>query len=73
MTWTGCRLILLSMVAITLTGCGTMCPTMPTPPAKPTLPSWTESRQGGVSLDRHDTERLLRYVLELERGYQEYR
>ena len=39
-------------------------------PAKPYLPSWTILDDGGVSIDRTDTERLMKYILELERNVQ---
>ena len=39
-------------------------------PAKPYLPSWTILDGGGVSIDRTDTERLMKYILELERNVQ---
>lgn len=56
----------------TLTACGSLpkCPTMPAMPTKPTLPSIRVTFDGGIVLDRKDTEAISVYILELERGYQ---
>ncbi len=42
---------------------------MPAMPAKPKLPGMMVNPDGGVTMDRDSTERLGRYILELERGY----
>lgn len=68
----GLRVILALVALLMLSGCLTLpsCPQMPPIPAKPTLDSVTTNSQGGISLNREDTERLGRYILQLERGYQ---
>lgn len=42
---------------------------MPDKPAKPSLPSLSVTQDGGITLGRRDTERLMKYIIELERGY----
>lgn len=39
-------------------------------PATPTLPSLTVAPDGGIALDRQDTERLMKYIIDLEKGYE---
>ena len=62
---------LLLAALLSLSGCLTLptCPALPPMPPKPMLPSLLESSRGGIDLDRADTERLGRYIMELERGY----
>lgn len=45
-------------------------PVMPAKPAKPSLPSLSVTPDGGITLGRRDTERLMKYIIELERGYE---
>lgn len=65
------RIGLISILMVTVTACGMIptCPTMPPMPAKPTLPSLTINDDGSINLDSNDIERLGKYVLQLERGY----
>lgn len=50
-----------------LAACATTAPE-PTPkPARPTLESAARNDQGGVCLDRRDTQELLLYIDQLER------
>lgn len=63
------------MLAATLSGCASMGlagaqPVMPAKPAKPSLPSLSVTPDGGITLGRRDTERLMKYIIELERGYE---
>lgn len=62
---------LLLAALLTLAGCQSLptCPALPPMPAKPMMPSLQESSRGGIDLNRADTERLGRYIMELERGY----
>lgn len=62
-------------LAATLSGCASMGlvgaqPVMPAKPAKPSLPSLSVTTDGGITLGRRDTERLMKYIIELERGYE---
>lgn len=64
-------ILLAGLISISMTACTSVptCPTLPPAPAKPQLPSLTQTPDGGMRLDRADTERLGRYILNLERGY----
>ncbi|MBE0505888.1 MAG: hypothetical protein IBX50_04100 [Marinospirillum sp.] len=67
------RTVLTLSLALVLTGCACTVsqPVIPqesmSMPAKPTLPSWSILPDGGMALDRIDTERLMKYIVELER------
>lgn len=66
------RAVLVVFLAALLSGCFCVSDQLiPKPvdpvPAKPYLPSWSVLEDGGVSINRNDTERLMKYILELER------
>lgn len=64
-------LIASGAVLVALAGCGGLVRSdaMPPKPAKPTLSSIAATPEGGITMDRDDTERLMKYILDLERGY----
>ena len=66
------RSLFVVILAGLLSGCGSNVVTsrMPIAPAKPSLPSLIVTPEGGITLDRHDTERLMKYITELEHGYE---
>ncbi len=60
---------LLVLLLITLAGC---CTTkgMPPQPIKPTLEVWEwVDEEGGMCIDKDNTDKLLKYLKELEQGY----
>lgn len=66
------RTIVLGILAsISLSGCAltSACYEMPVQPIKPELPSLKETPSKGIELDKRDAGELMRYILDLERGY----
>ena len=45
------------------------CGQMPELPSKPELPSLQRTVDNGIQLDKRDAGELMRYILDLERGY----
>lgn len=64
-------LIASGAVLVALAGCmgAGRIQTLPAKPAKPVLLSITATPEGGITMGKDDTERLMKYILELERGY----
>jgi len=60
-------MILLALLPL-ISGCLPTCPQMPLRPAKPTL-AVTQTADGGITLGREDTRKLLLYITDLENGY----
>ncbi|WZL14757.1 Rz-like spanin [Vibrio phage vB_VpaM_XM1] len=44
---------------------------MPVQPTKPELPSLKETPSKGIELNQRDAGELMRYILDLERGYKQ--
>jgi len=64
MKWLMIPLVALLIISA---GCLPKCPTMPLIPSKPALQ--VERMNGGICLDRSNTEKLMLYILDLEQGY----
>lgn len=61
-------MILALLLTVTLAGC--LCPTMPMPPTKPAIKATPHpSDPKGRSLDGENLGRLMKYIVDLERGY----
>lgn len=68
--WMRCIVIPVMLSLIILVGCAGSQKGMPIKPTKPTLEVISRP-DGGICLDRRNTEKLMRYILELEYGYEQ--
>lgn len=54
-------------IALTLSGCASLTPTpRQCPLEKPTLPSLKSTNEGGITMNRNDSAKLLNYINDLE-------
>lgn len=67
------KIIITILAPIALSGCAltSTCHEMPVQPTKPNLPSLKETPSNGIELDQRDAGELMRYILDLERGYKQ--
>ncbi|QBJ00993.1 hypothetical protein Rostov7_00001 [Vibrio phage Rostov 7] len=65
------KILILILALFVIQGCAltSAYEEMPTLPTKPQLPSLQRTPDGGIMLDKRDAGELMRYILDLERGY----